>query len=140
MDRATRTRTVARHLLLVAGLTCLIGMVGPYRRLEHALVPWDKAGHFIAFYGLTLLMFSAFPKRRRFDLAMLAVFAGSLVEVVQMLAGRDAELGDVLADACGAFAVLVPVWLEWARQPRVERRQPRTITLPTPEPRAPDLA
>jgi len=130
MDRATLTKTCARVLLVAAGLVCGLGMLGPFQGAEQAFVPWDKAAHFMAFYGLTLLMFSAFPNRRRLDLAVLATFAGAAVEVLQMFIGRDGEVGDALADAAGAFAVLVPVWLEWARQPRVERRSSR-LRLPT---------
>jgi len=122
MDRSGRTRTVARWLLVMAGLTCAIGMVGPFQGVERALVPWDKAAHFIAFYGVTLLLFSAFPDRRRLDLAVLAIFAGAAIEVLQLIDGRDAEVGDLLADAAGALAVLAPIWLERLREPRIERR------------------
>ena len=131
MDRTGRTRTVARWLLLVAGLTCAIGMVGPFQGVERALVPWDKAAHFIAFYGVTLLLFSAFPDRRRLDLTVLAVFGGAAIEILQLIDGRDAEVGDLLADAAGAFAVLAPSWLERLREPRVERRH-RTVPAPAP--------
>lgn len=106
----------------MAGLTCVIGMVGPFQGVERALVPWDKAAHFIAFYGVTLLLFSAFPDRRRLDLAVLAIFAGAAIEVLQLIDGRDAEVGDLLADAAGALAVLAPIWLERLREPRIERR------------------
>lgn len=133
MDRATRLQTIARGLLLVAGATCAIGMVGPFQGVERAFVPWDKAAHFIAFYGLTLLLFSAFPDRRRLDLAVLATFAGTAVEVLQLLDGRDAEFGDVLADAAGAFAVLAPIYLERLREPRAERRQRRAAPVPAAE-------
>jgi len=126
-------QTTARGLLLVAGLTCAIGMVGPFQGIERAFVPWDKAGHFIAFYGVTLLLFSAFPERRRLDLVMLATFAGAGIEVLQLIEGRDAELGDILADAAGAFAVLAPLFLDQARRPRVERRQVRTTPAPMAE-------
>ena len=126
-------QTTARGLLLVAGLTCAIGMVGPFQGIERAFVPWDKAAHFIAFYGVTLLLFSAFPERRRLDLVMLATFAGAGIEVLQLIEGRDAELGDILADAAGAFAVLAPLFLDQARRPRVERRQVRTTPPPMAE-------
>jgi len=125
-------QTIARGLLLVAGLICAIGMVGPFQGVERAFVPWDKAAHFMAFYGLTLLLFSAFPDRRRLDLAMLATFAGAAIEIMQLIEGRDAELGDILADAAGAFAVLAPLYLDQARRPRIERRQAR----PAPQPMA----
>ena len=124
---------IARGLLLVAGLTCAIGMVGPYQGIERTFVPWDKAAHFIAFYGVTLLLFSAFPERRRLDLAMLATFAGAAIEMLQLIEGRDAELGDILADAAGALAVLAPLYLDQARRPRIERRQARVAPAPAAE-------
>ncbi|HQT55119.1 MAG: VanZ family protein [Phenylobacterium sp.] len=122
MPHAPRSPTVAKGLLLVAFLVCAIGMVGPFQGIEHAFVPWDKAAHFMAFYGLTLLLFTAFPRRRRLDLTVLAIFAGAATEVAQILAGRDGEFGDLCADALGALAVLAPVWLEHLRFPRRERR------------------
>src|SRR5258706_13171524 len=99
MDRPTGivpTRLVlaARWLLLAAGLVCAFGMLGPYRGLERAFVPWDKAAHFMAGYGATLLMFAGFPQRRRLDLVILAAFAGAAGEVLPTLAGRDGEVGD----------------------------------------------
>jgi VanZ family protein len=123
-------QTIARGLLVAAGLTCAIGMVGPFQGIERAFVPWDKAAHFIAFYGLTLLLFSAFPDRRRLDLAVLATFAGAAIEILQLIEGRDAELGDILADAAGAFAVLAPLYLDQMRRPRVKRRRPRAEPIP----------
>ncbi len=122
MEQALRPKIIARGLLLLAALVCCIGMVGPFGGIEEALVPWDKAAHFIAFYGLTILLFSAFPTRRRLDLVVLAIFAGAAIEVAQQISGRDAELGDLFADSLGALAVLAPVWLEHLRFPRVDRR------------------
>jgi len=133
MDRSRRMQTAARWTLLVAGLVCAIGMVGPFHGVERAFVPWDKAAHFIAFYGLTLLMFSAFPDRRRLDLAVIATCAGAAIEVLQRIDGRDAELGDIIADAAGAFAVLAPIWLERLREPRAVRRQARPAPVPVIE-------
>lgn len=128
MRRPEDLKTMARWLLLAAALVCGVGMMGPWQGIERALVPWDKAAHVMAFYGLTLLLFSAFPNRRRLDLALLATFAGVAVEIVQGAEGRDAELGDMLADAAGAFAVLAPVYLEWAAKPlRIERRAKRAL-------------
>jgi VanZ family protein len=126
-------RTRARWLLLVSGTICAVGMVGPFRGIEHALVPWDKAAHFIAFYGVTLLLFSAFPDRRRLDLVTLAIFAGTVVEVLQLIDGRDAELGDIAADAAGALAVLAPLYLDGLRRPRAERRQAAAAPVPVAE-------
>ena len=125
MVRSTRIVHAARWLLLAAALVCAFGMLGPFRGLERAFVPWDKAAHFIAFYGVTLLMFTGFPQRRRMDLVMLAIFAGAAGEVAQSLVGRDGEVGDLVADALGSIAVYAPIYLERLRQPRTERRQAR---------------
>jgi VanZ family protein len=122
----------ARWLLLAAGLVCAFGMLGPYRGLERAFVPWDKAAHFIAGYGVTLLMFAGFPQRRRLDLVILAAFAAAAGEVLQTLAGRDGEVGDFVADTLGAIAVYAPIWLERLRQPRVERRKAKAASSPAP--------
>jgi VanZ family protein len=132
MDRSTRIVLTARWLLLAAGMVCAFGMLGPYRGLERAFVPWDKAAHFIAGYGVTLLMFAGFPQRRRLDLVILAAFAGAAGEVLQTLAGRDGEVGDFVADTLGAIAVYTPIWLERLRQPRVERRKAKAAPTPAP--------
>lgn len=113
--RTLSSPLLARLALGAGALVVTIGMVGPFQGAEEAFVPWDKAAHFIAFYSLTSALFVAFPKRRRLDLAFLAVLGGSATEVAQLLSGRDAELGDVLADAIGAAAVLAPMYIEQIR-------------------------
>ncbi|MDP3658474.1 VanZ family protein [Phenylobacterium sp.] len=126
MDRSLIA--AAKFLFGAAAAACAIGMVGPFQGVEQALVPWDKAAHFIAFYGLNSLLFLAFPTRRRVDLTVLAIFMGCMVEVAQRMTGRDAELGDIFADALGALAVLAPLYIETVRarsrgEAQPERRQ-----------------
>ena len=136
MDRSTRIVWAARWLLLAAGLLCAFGMLGPYRGLERAFVPWDKAAHFMAGYGATLLMFAGFPQRRRLDLVILAICAGAAGEVLQSAVGRDGQMGDLVGDALGSIAVYAPIWLERLRQPRVERRKAQVTPMPAPVARA----
>jgi VanZ family protein len=125
---------LARFLLIAAALVCAIGMVGPFQGVEKTLITPDKAAHFVAFYGLTILMIASFPKRRSLDLGCLAIFMGVSLEVAQLLSGRDAELGDILADSAGVIAVLAPMYLQGLRSPRAfERRRRLTETLPLPE-------
>lgn len=133
MPHASHSATVAKGLLLLAFLVCAGGMMGP-AGIEQVLVPWDKAAHFMAFYGLTLLLFTAFPRRRRLDLTVLAIFMGAATEVAQILAGRDGEIGDLCADALGALAVLAPVWLEHLRFPRKDRRASGLVKIEVLEP------
>lgn len=132
MDRSTRLVWAARWLLLAAVLVCAFGMLGPYRGLERAFVPWDKAAHFMAGYGATLLMFAGFPQRRRLDLVVLAICGGAAGEVLQSAVGRDGEVGDLIGDALGSIAVYAPIWLERLRQPRVERRKTQLAAKPAP--------
>jgi VanZ family protein len=123
---ARRPTIIARTLLALSGAVCVVGMVGPFQGVEEALIPWDKAAHFVAFYILTALMYVAFPRRRRVDLTLLAVFAGAGIEIAQGLTGRDMGVGDMVANALGASAVLLPMYLqEWRAPRRVERRSGR---------------
>ena len=86
---------------------------------QHALqlVPWDKAEHFIAFYGLTGLAAAAFPKRNLIILAVLLSGFGALIEFVQGLpmVHRDRDFWDWVADSLAIVAALSPMLLVWWR-------------------------
>lgn len=129
------TVTVARALLVLGGGACALLMIGPFQGLESAWVPWDKAAHFILFYAVTALLFLGFPRRRRLDLTLLAIFLGCAIEGLQGISGRDAGLGDMAANSCGALAVLAPLYVENLRmasrgQVRGERRRTAAIRRP----------
>jgi hypothetical protein len=81
------------------------------------LVPWDKAEHFIAFYGLTGLAAAAFPKRQLFVIAVLLSGFGALIEFVQGLpmVHRDRDFWDWVADTIAIGAALAPMLLVWWR-------------------------
>ena len=56
--------------------------------------------------------------------ALAAVLMGGAMEVAQMFTHRGVSFGDLAADAAGAFAVWVPMWLQSLRsQPGIERRR-----------------
>jgi hypothetical protein len=77
------------------------------------LVPWDKAEHFIAFYGLTGLAAAAFPKRHVLLIAALLSGFGALIEFVQGLpiVHRDRDFWDWVADTLAIGAALAPMLL-----------------------------
>jgi hypothetical protein len=81
------------------------------------LVPWDKAEHFIAFYGLTGLAVAAFPRRNLFILAALLSGFGAFIEYVQGLdiVHRDRDFWDWIADTIAIGAALAPMILVWWR-------------------------
>jgi len=86
---------------------------------EHAvqLVPWDKAEHFIAFYGLTGLAAAAFPRRNILIIAVALSGFGALIEFVQGLdiVRRDRDFWDWVADSLAISAALAPMLLVWWR-------------------------
>ena len=80
------------------------------------LIPWDKAGHFLSFYVLTILYVLAAPLAPRWAIAGLLVVAGGAIEIAQGQVGRNAEWGDWLADIAGIACATLPVWLEALRR------------------------
>jgi hypothetical protein len=91
-------------------------VIPPQRALQ--LVPWDKAEHFLAFYGLTGLAAAAFPKRQLIVIAALLSGFGALIEFVQGLAivHRDRDFWDWVADTIAICAALAPMLLVWWRR------------------------
>jgi multisubunit Na+/H+ antiporter MnhF subunit len=82
------------------------------------IVPWDKAEHFLAFYGLTGLAVAAFPKRNLFIVAALLSAFGAFIEFVQGLSfvHRDRDFWDWVADTVAICAALAPMILVWWRR------------------------
>ena len=90
---------------------------------QHALqlAPWDKAEHFIAFYGLTGLAVAAFPRRNLLVIAAMLSSFGALIEIVQGLpiVHRDRDVWDWVADTIAIVAALAPMLLVgWRRAVR----------------------
>jgi hypothetical protein len=81
------------------------------------LVPWDKAEHFIAFYVLTGLAASAFPRRSLLSIAASLSAFGALIEIVQgmPIVHRDMDFWDWAADTLAIGAALAPMLLVWWR-------------------------
>jgi hypothetical protein len=82
------------------------------------LAPWDKAEHFIAFYGLTGLAVAAFPRRHLLLIAVLLSAFGALIELVQGLpvVHRDRDFWDWVADTIAIASALAPMLLVWWRR------------------------
>lgn len=68
---------------------------------------WDKAEHFTAYFGLAVMATLVVGLRRALAWAILGVIAlGGALEILQGLLGRDAQLGDFIANTIGALAGL----------------------------------
>jgi VanZ family protein len=101
-------------LLIAARLTfttaCLVVGYGVFKPPGHAppLMPWDKAEHFTAFFGMMGLALVAFPRTPPWILAASLSFAGAAIEVIQAtpLIHRDADVMDWAADTIGILAIV----------------------------------
>lgn len=101
MTRA-RLRTLA--LLLTLGIATAIALLGlmPPRALPEA-PGGDKLHHFLAFAALVFPAAAVRPSVVLW-LVPLAVGYGGLIELIQPMVGRQADWGDVAANAAGAVA------------------------------------
>jgi len=72
-----------------------------------AALLWDKAEHFIAYFGLTLLASLAWGLRRSLAWVFAGMVAlGGSLEIIQSFVGRDAEWDDFFANDLGALVGL----------------------------------
>ncbi|HXS07535.1 MAG TPA: VanZ family protein [Rhizomicrobium sp.] len=68
------------------------------------LLGWDKADHFIAYFGLAAMASLVIGLRPHLKWAILGVILlGGLLEVLQAFSGRDAEMLDFVANSLGAL-------------------------------------
>lgn len=107
---STGSIAVVRGLFILANAVVLCGALLP----PHAgpsLLPWDKAEHFAAFFGLLLLALPAFPELPLWQLAVLLCAEGGLIEILQGLPfiHRDPDIKDWLADSAGIMAVIAVI-------------------------------
>ena len=83
------------------------------------LIPWDKAKHFIVFYGLTFLATTALPKSRFLKIGLVLLGFGIAIEILQGLpiVGRDADVFDIVADTLGIGFYFGPIIVtQWLNQ------------------------
>lgn len=68
---------------------------------------WDKGEHFTAYFGLAAMATLVIGRRRALVWAIAGIIAlGGALEIVQGLVGRDADLGDFIANTAGALTGL----------------------------------
>jgi len=99
-------RRAGAWLFWPAVLVVVWGELTPHPPAAAALL-WDKAEHFIAYFGLSLLASLAWGLRRSLVWVLAGLVAlGGALEIIQSFVGRDAEWGDFFANDLGALAGL----------------------------------
>ena len=106
----------ARFTLLAGALAVIVLTLGPFQGAEGHFGLTDKEAHALAFGGLLAVSFLAFPRMRRADLAVAALVLGAAIEVAQVIAHRDGDIADWLADAFGILTIYLVSMIETVRK------------------------
>ena len=128
MSRAVKMTWLVRACLAVLTVTIAILVFGPFGGLEQKVGFTDKEAHVLAFYALTGLSLLALPKIRKWDVALICLAIGGLIEVVQAMVGRDGNVPDWLADALGISLVMAPLVMKSMRRSMQGNRPSRRRT------------
>ena len=97
---------LARLSIAAASLVIGYGVFAPAGQAP-SILPWDKAEHFTAFFGLMGLALVSFPRTPVWRLALALSFAGGAIELIQALpfVHRDCDWKDWVADTLGVLSV-----------------------------------
>ena len=128
MSRAVKMTWLVRACLAILTVTIAILVFGPFGGLEEKVGFTDKEAHTLAFYALTGLSLLALPKIRKWDVALICLAIGGLIEVVQAMVGRDGNVPDWLADALGVSLVMAPLVMQSMRHAMQGTRPSRRRT------------
>jgi hypothetical protein len=103
----TRVTFLARIALAVASVVVGYGLFAPAGQAP-SIMPWDKAEHFTAFFGLMLLAVLSFPRTPIWRIAVVMSFAGAATELIQALPfiHRDGDFWDWVTDTLGILAIV----------------------------------
>jgi VanZ family protein len=81
------------------------GELTPHPPDLQGILGWDKAEHFVAYFGLSAMATLVLGLRPRLVSAILGVILlGGALEILQYFTGRDAELLDFVANTLGALS------------------------------------
>ncbi|HUO98977.1 MAG TPA: VanZ family protein [Rhizomicrobium sp.] len=111
-DKLIRWATVAALYLLWPAIAVVVwGELTPSPGQIEMLV-WDKALHFIAYFGLGGMVCVALKGERRVLMGVVGLAVlGGVLEVLQGFTGRDPDIYDEAANILGAFSGAGAGWL-----------------------------
>lgn len=106
-------RSLALVALILVAIYAVVRLADPYQRWAALVLGGDRVEHLIVGYLLVSCALIAFPRIRLWYPALAYAGLGVVVELIQAhpaIVG-DAQPGDVVANASGALAATLPMWL-----------------------------
>jgi VanZ family protein len=104
------------------------GELAPHPPDISPIIVWDKAQHFIAYFGLASMATMVVGPNRRLVWAVLGVILlGGALEILQGYTGRDPDIFDFVANSLGALsgtAVGLLCWIALRGRVLVSRPAP----------------
>ena len=104
------------------------GELTPHPPDLSSILAWDKAQHFIAYFGLAAMATMVLGLNRRLVSATLGVILlGGALEILQGYTGRDPDIFDFLANSFGALsgtAIGTLCWIALRGRVLVDRPAP----------------
>lgn len=81
------------------------GELTPHPPALGGILGWDKADHFIAYFGLASMATMVLDLNRRLVWALLGlILLGGALEILQGYTGRDPDIFDFVANSIGTFS------------------------------------
>jgi len=124
---------------VVLTVSICVLVFGPFSGQEARVGLSDKEAHAFAFYSLNALSLAALPRLRKWDVALVILAFGGLIEVVQSFVGRNGAIEDWAADGFGVALCLAPMMVQSLRAfmredglPRLPRRRQGDQTVAAP--------
>ncbi|TVQ67158.1 MAG: hypothetical protein EA360_03060 [Balneolaceae bacterium] len=120
-------RTLIATLLIASTAVILYITLMPSDKIgSHSLYQYDKAGHFVLFFGWTFLFGLLMISVKEVNANLILIFiAGSLFGIIIELMqdwlpfGRSADLHDAIADILGALAATLVLFVIRRRVPKI---------------------
>lgn len=109
----SRPRRLALAALALVAVYAALRLADPEQRWAALKLGGDRVEHMAVAWLIVGLSLVAFPRVRLWTPALAFTAFGALIELVQAspLVVGGAEVGDVVADAAGALAATLPMWL-----------------------------
>jgi hypothetical protein len=103
---------LSRAAMIVGAAAFAYWTLAPTSAPIHGFLAREDAAQFAAGFGMTMLAYVGFPRRRRTDLTKTVILASALLEILRYLIGHGCDPFNFAAGATGSLAVLATSGIE----------------------------